>query len=111
MDKLTRLWAKITNAFLLLYENAYLYKLNPCDVGSFGVLAPLGRAFEAMASSCRCCSGSRITLYALVFVLATPQYARWFAYLLLAGFVVSALYQYYLSYRAKQWRFAYATPV
>ena len=99
------IWTAIVFGLNYLYEDCKLYKLNPCDVGCFGVLAPLGRALMVGASSCRCCSGTRILLVVIVMVAASPEHNSLLGAVILFGFIASALYQYYLSYRAKTWRF------
>ena len=87
-----------------LYEDCKLYKLNPCDVGSFGWLVPLGRALQKFGSHCQCCSGSRVVFLVAV-MAAIPAHGRLLATVIFCVFIAVVLYEYYRSYRAKTWRF------
>lgn len=84
----------LMDAWLWLYETAKLYKANPCDVGCFGWLAPLGWALSKMAVECPCCSGTRVIVLAVAVAVAPDPIGRWLAAAVIAIFLAITAYAY-----------------
>ncbi len=52
-----------------LYEQHKIYQANPCDVGAAPLLRRLGYGISTLATTCRCCSGARVGVVAVLAAL------------------------------------------